>query len=133
MTVMKKTAVRNAAFTGCKMLGVHFEYCNRLSFSAAFEECILNLSSFYRLSMKKTIFRKCSLQEVDFAECDLSGSLFDNCDLSKAKFDRTTLRKADFRTSYNYSIDPENNDVKQAKFSSAGVIGLLDKYDIHVM
>ena len=86
----------NAAFTGCKMLGVHFEYCNRLSFSAAFEECILNLSSFYRLSMKKTIFRKCSLQEVDFAECDLSGSLFDNCDLSKAKFDRTTLRKADF-------------------------------------
>jgi len=43
------------------------------------------------------------------------------------------LKRADFRTSYNYSIDPENNNLKQAKFSAAGIIGLLDKYDIQVM
>lgn len=69
---------------------------------------------------------------MDFAECDLSGSMFDNCDLARAKFDRTNLKKADFRTSYNYSIDPEKNRITKAKFSMTGIVGLLDKYDIEV-
>ena len=58
--------------------------------------------------------------------------LFDNCDLAKAKFDKTVLKKADFRTSYNYSIDPERNRITKAKFSMTGIVGLLDKYDIEV-
>jgi uncharacterized protein YjbI with pentapeptide repeats len=69
---------------------------------------------------------------VDFTECDLSGSIFDNCDLTRARFERTVLEKVDFRTSYNYSIDPELNRIKNAKFSIVGIIGLLDKYDIEV-
>ncbi|MGB5462457.1 MAG: pentapeptide repeat-containing protein, partial [Aureibaculum sp.] len=31
---------------------------------------------------------------------------------------------------YNYSIDPEKNPIKKAKFSQDGIGGLLDKYDI---
>jgi fluoroquinolone resistance protein len=58
--------------------------------------------------------------------------VFDNCDLTRATFDRSVLEKADFRTSYNYSIDPENNKIKKAKFSLLGVSGLLDKYDIAI-
>ena len=58
--------------------------------------------------------------------------MFDHCDLSQAVFDRTILEKADFRTSYNYSIDPENNKIKKAKFSMTGISGLLAKYDIEV-
>jgi fluoroquinolone resistance protein len=42
------------------------------------------------------------------------------------------LEKADFRTSNGYSIDPEMNRIKKAKFSLEGVAGLLDKYDIEV-
>jgi fluoroquinolone resistance protein len=42
------------------------------------------------------------------------------------------LEKADFRTAYNYSIDPEKNRIKKAKFSIFGVTGLLDKYDIEI-
>ena len=38
------------------------------------------------------------------------------------------LEKADFLTSYNYSFDPELNKIKGAKFSQAGVTGLLAKY-----
>jgi uncharacterized protein YjbI with pentapeptide repeats len=132
MAVMKKAAMRNVSFIDCKLLGLHFEYCNSFSFSVTFQNCILNLSSFYKLRLKKTRFKNCSLQEVDFAECDLSASIFDNCDLARAKFERTILKRADFRTSYNYSIDPENNRITKAKFSITGIVGLLDKYDIEV-
>jgi hypothetical protein len=47
-------------------------------------------------------------------------------------FENTLLEKADLRTAFNYSIDPEMNRVKKAKFSIAGVTGLLDKYDIEI-
>ncbi len=39
----------------------------------------------------------------------------DNCDLNRAVFDNSILEKADFRTSLNYSIDPELNRIKKAK------------------
>ncbi|MBK8053378.1 MAG: pentapeptide repeat-containing protein [Saprospiraceae bacterium] len=67
------------------------------------------------------------LQETDFAEADLTNVIFDTCNLEQANFDRTTLEKADFRSSYNYTIDPEINRVKKAKFSVFGISGLLTK------
>lgn len=80
--------------------------------------------------MAKTNFKDCALQAIDFAECDLTGSVFDNCDLFQANFDRSILKKADFRDAFNYCIDPEKNQIKKAKFSLAGIVGLLEKYDI---
>ena len=82
------------------------------------------------MNLKKTHFKNSSLHEVDFTRSDLSSALFDNCDLAKAIFDHTILEKADFRTSYNYSIDPEINRIKKAAFSLPAVTGLLTKYDI---
>ena len=52
--------------------------------------------------------------------------------ISKAIFENTILEKADFRTAYNYAIDPEINKIKRARFSSFGVAGLLQKYDIDI-
>jgi uncharacterized protein YjbI with pentapeptide repeats len=81
---------------------------------------------------QKNRFQNSQLQEADFAEADLASAVFDNCNLAQAIFDHTTLEKADFRTAYNYSIDPETNRVKKAKFSISGISGLLDKYDIDI-
>jgi uncharacterized protein YjbI with pentapeptide repeats len=67
---------------------------------------------------------------VDFSYADLSASNFDFCDLQGAIFDSTNLDRSDFRTAYNFTIDPENNRVKKARFSLNSVIGLLDKYDL---
>ena len=58
--------------------------------------------------------------------------MFDNCDLARAIFANSILEKADFRTSYNFSIDPEINKIKKAKFSLTTVSGLLGKYDIEI-
>jgi len=52
--------------------------------------------------------------------------------LAGAIFENTILEKADFRTSLNYSIDPENNRIRKAKFSILEISGLLDKYDIEI-
>jgi uncharacterized protein YjbI with pentapeptide repeats len=72
------------------------------------------------------------LQEVDFTDCDLSEAVFERCDLERTQFINTNLEKADLRGSWNYSIDPEVNRIKKAKFSLPGITGLLDKYDIMI-
>ena len=127
---LSKTAFRDVKFIGCKLLGLHFQDCNEIGFEINFDNCILNLSSFYKRKLKKTTFKNSSLLEVDFTEADLTESVFDNCDFANATFDNTILEKADLRTSYNYSIDPAANKIKKAKFSIEGIRGLLDRYDI---
>ena len=127
-----KTEFREVKFKKCKMLGLHFDTCNQFGLSFRFEDCALNYSLFYKTKIKQTIFKNTQLQEVDFSECDLTGSIFDECDFTRATFEHTTLVKTDFRTSYNFSIDPEINLLRKAKFSLLNVSGLLDKYDIEI-
>jgi uncharacterized protein YjbI with pentapeptide repeats len=114
------------------MLGLRFDTCNAFGLSFSFDGCQLNHSSFYKMKIKKTVFKNTQLHEVDFAEADLSNAVFDNCYLTQAVFDHTIIEKADFRTAYNYSINPENNKIKKAKFSIQGISGLLDKYEIDI-
>ena len=124
------TVLREVNFKDCKMLGLQFETCNDFGLSFSFENCQLNHSTFFQMNIKKTIFKNCQLREIDFSESNLTNVIFDNCDLAQAIFINTVLDKADFRTAYNYSIDPESNRLKKAKFSILGISGLLDKYDI---
>ena len=129
---LTRTAFRDIKFKECKMLGLHFQNCDQFGLSLGFDVCNLTHSSFYRTKLKKTIFKSSQFHEVDFTECDLTSCVFDNCDLVGATFENTIIEKADFRTSFNYSINPEINRMKKAKFSLSGVAGLLDKYGIEI-
>ena len=129
---LTKTALREVKFIDCKMLGLLFYNCNDYGFAIRFDGCNLNHCSFYQRKIKKSVFANSKLNEADFTECDLTGAVFDQCDLLNAKFENTLLEKADFRTSFNYSIDPDQNYIKKAKFSLSGITGLLDKYDIDI-
>jgi fluoroquinolone resistance protein len=126
------TGLRDVKFKDCKMLGLHFENCVEFGLSFSFENCILDHCSFYRRKIRKTNFKDCRLHETDFTECDITNSVFENCDLLRAVFINSILEKSDFRTSYNYTIDPEINKIKKAKFSKDGLAGLLTKYDIKI-
>jgi len=55
-----------------------------------------------------------------------------NCDLQRTFFNNTNLEGVNFRTSFNYSIDPELTRIKKAKFSLHSIAGLLDKNDIEI-
>ena len=132
MAKLIKTALKDIRFKSSKLLGLHFENCDQFLFLASFDECSLRLASFYQMKLARIRFINCDLQEVDFTEADLNNSVFSNCDLSGAIFDNTNLEKADLRTSFNYSINPQSNKIKRAKFSLEGVVGLLDKFDIEI-
>lgn len=130
LATLNNTLFQDAAFINCKMLGLRFDNCNKFGLSFSFEGCQLNHSSFYKLKIKNTIFSNSQLRETDFVETDLTSATFNNCDLLQANFDQTILEKSDFRNSFNYSINPEINKIKKAKFSISGIPGLLDQHDI---
>ncbi|MFP5436980.1 MAG: pentapeptide repeat-containing protein [Bacteroidia bacterium] len=126
------SAFKECDFKECKLLGLQFHSCDPFLFSAAFNHCHMELTSFYKLKLKSTKFINCDLGEADFTEADLTGACFTECDLRNAVFDRTILEKADLRTAYNFAICPENNKVKKAKFSRENIHGLLQKYQINI-
>lgn len=127
------TFFQEVEFLNCKLLGIRFSECNTFGFSIRVAGGMLDHSLFYKLNVKNSSFEDVQLQEVDFTEADLSGIRFTNCNLIGAIFEYTNLEKCDFRTAYGFSIDPDKNKVKKAKFSIDGLPGLLDKYDIEIL
>lgn len=124
--------LNNIIFKESKLLGVNFSECNDFMFSVSFEDCVIDYSSFVRKKMIKTIFKNISMKSADLTEADLSKSKFINADLTDAVFYRTNLKEADLSTAINYIIDPEENNIRKAKFAMEGLIGLLSKYNIEV-
>ncbi len=130
MSNLSGVSMQGLSFTECKLVGLHFELCSDLLFSASFKNCDLKLSSFYKSPLKRSGFFDCKLNEADFTESNMTGSVIKGCDLTGAIFNHTILEEVDLRMSTNYSIDPHINRIRKAKFSVEGVIGLLDKHDI---
>jgi uncharacterized protein YjbI with pentapeptide repeats len=129
---VRDTSFREVRFSDCKLLGVQFSECRAFLLELAFERCVLKLSMFNRLQLKNTVFTHCDLREADFSEADLTGAVFSKCDLSGTIFEHTNLEKTDFRSAFNFSINPESNRLRKARFTLPGVSGLLDRYGIEI-
>jgi uncharacterized protein YjbI with pentapeptide repeats len=127
---LNHTAFQSNHFLNCKLLGLSFAQCNPFLLSLQFENCLMSMVSFYNLKLKGTLFTNCQLHEADFTAADFTQAVFNNCDLQLATFDQTTLEKADLRTAFNYSIYPDKNKIKKARFSTQGLSGLLQHYGI---
>ena len=132
MVKLHNTALRDVRFKECKQLGSRFDHCNKMLLSFSFHNCILNFSSFFALNLKGIIFKDCQMHEVDLVQAEMNNACFKGSDLLHAMFDHTALEGADFRDAVNFSIDPENNRIKKSKFSSNGLSGLLDKYNLQI-
>ena len=133
MTQLSGTSLKTVHFKDCKLLGIQFHLCTDFLFSVSFQDCVLDYSSFANKKMPKTKFNSCSLREVSFVGTNLTSSVFDNSNLDGAIFNNTQLAGADFSKATDFKIDPEFNPMKKAKFSTQGIIGLLDKYDIKIV
>lgn len=129
---LSETSLQNIKFKDCKMQGLYFEKCYAFGFSVRFENCLLNHSSFYRVDLSDSSFSDTNLKEVDFTDSNCNNITFENCDMHRAIFDHTILENADLKSAVGFSIDPEINRIKGAKFSLAGIAGLLNKYDINI-
>ena len=126
------TSLRTVYFNKCKISDVNFAMIDKFIFEIHFKDCILDFSKFYALKLKGTTFTNSSLVAVDFMAADLSEVVFENCDLYRSEFDKAIANKTNFKTSFNYTINPEKTKIKKAIFSLEGVKGLLYKYDIIV-
>lgn len=133
MTQLVGTSLKTARFTNCKLMGIAFNSCTDFLFDVRFQDCVLDYSSFSNKKMPKTHFINSSLKEVSFTNTNLTQSVFDNCNLEGAIFNETQLKEVNFATAYNYTIDPEFNPMKKARFSAQGIVGLLNKYDIKIV
>lgn len=132
MTNIENVGFRNASFIGCEILGIDFTRCNELMFSFRFESCIMDYCTFIGTKLKRTQFIKCSLREVDFSEADLSMAAFTETDLTGTTFANTVLERANFTSATGFSIDPEINRLKKAKFGIQQLQGLLHKYQLDI-
>lgn len=119
-------------FKECKLIGVNFSECSDFLFHVRFENCLLDYASFAKKNMAKTIFSHSSLKGTSFSQANLSHAQFEQTDLAGAVFEQTNLTGANFTTAFNFSIDPELNRLKKARFSQYGLAGLLNKYGITI-
>ena len=129
---LKQTGLKNVKFTGCTMTGIDFSPCNDFLFEVNFNSCLLDYSAFQKKKMKKTKFTDCSIREAHFTDVDLTAAIFQNCDLTNTYFQKNILEKTDFTSARNFTIDPEQNKMKKAKFSIGSLPGLLGKYDLEI-
>lgn len=132
MAEIEGASFRKVKFIGSKLLGLDFSRCNTFGLSFYFEETSLDYSVFFDVKLKNTRFINCSLREIDFSNADLSGAVFTGSDFLGARFMNTNLEKSDFRTAENFSIDPTNNKIRKAKFSSFQLSNLLQKYELEI-
>ncbi|WP_139925043.1 pentapeptide repeat-containing protein [Hymenobacter sp. DG01] len=131
-TSLANTSLQNIAFDGCKLLGLPFEACRDMLFSVHFDRCQLDYASFSGRVMPNTRFVECSLREANFTQADLTGAVFQNCQLDRAVFLHTHLNGADFRTAENVVLEPELNELKNARFALLSLPGLLIKHGLLV-
>jgi uncharacterized protein YjbI with pentapeptide repeats len=127
---LKNTKLYDVSFTDCKLLYVDFGACNPFGFHVDFEECQLDYALFLNRKLKKGRFTECSLREVQFLSCDLTGTIFRRCNLELARFEQNNLSQVDFSSSYNISLDPDENKLRKARFSLHNLPGLLKKYEL---
>jgi uncharacterized protein YjbI with pentapeptide repeats len=124
------TGLQGVIFKDCKITGVNFGESSSFSLEVSFRKCVLDYTVWHKKKLKGTIFDDCSFEEADFSETDLTNAVFQKCNLNRAIFNRTILSGADMRSAYNFNIDPENNTINKAKFSSDALNGLLIKYNL---
>jgi len=124
-------------FSASKLIGVDWTVAGdntttKLSFSVGFEDCVLDYSSFFGLSLRGVLLTRCSAKDVDFSEADLGRADCRGTDFTGSKFLHTDLSRADFRAARSYAIDPTANTVKQARFSLPEAVSLLRAFDVKV-
>ena len=123
-------------FDECKVIGIDWSNASWSNFVVnsplTFNQCILNDSSFFGLSLQELILQECKAHTVDFREGDFSEANFSHTDFTGSLFNKTNLRAADFCEASNYDIDITRNKIKQAKFSRFEAINLLNSLEIEL-
>ena len=131
-----KSRFFETGFKGCKVTGVNWTSLDWSNFNLTspiyFESCDISFSIFSSLGLKEACLQDCKAHDVDFSECDLKGADFFRTDLKDSRFVLCKLDECNFQEAVNYYIDPLENSIEGAKFSSPEVLSLLSAFKIKI-
>jgi fluoroquinolone resistance protein len=85
------------------------------------------------LPMKNASFKESRIIQCRFSNTDLTKSCFVDADLAGTLFHNCDLREADFAGAINYVINPCENRIKKARFTSPACLGLVKSLDIVII
>lgn len=128
-TEVTASQFRDVRFEESKLVGVNWPKANSVSF-LDLENCVMNYSNFIGLDLRKSKIRSCTAREVEFAQANLTEVDARGTDFAGSTFSSTNLTKADLRGAINYSIRPNDNTLKKARFSLPEATSLLYGLDI---
>jgi uncharacterized protein YjbI with pentapeptide repeats len=98
----------------------------------SFVRCDLSYAVFAELDLAQLVMHECNACEADFVGSNLTGSDFHQTDFAGARFHRTKLDQCQFQQAYNFTIDPTQNSLSNARFSSPEVFNLLAPFKIKI-
>jgi fluoroquinolone resistance protein len=125
----KEVHLRNSTFIGSKLVGIDWTGVSKTC-SVDFRDCVLNLSNFSAMNLKKRQIVNCIAHEVSFAESNMTECDCKLTDFAGSVFSKTNLTKADFTDARNYTIDVRANTITKMKLSLPEALSLLETLGI---
>ncbi len=126
---LENSEIRSPVFKDCKLVGVNWTAAASVM-HPEWTGCVLNYGNFGGLDLRKAKMKSCHAREADFADTNFTDTDLRATDFTGARFASTNLTKADLRQATNYSIRPDSNKLKGAKFSLPEATLLLYGMDI---
>lgn len=123
-------ALRGVVFRHAEIRQCDFSRLNTLGLSIRFESCKLEHVHFNELNLAKLSMVNCRLRNCDFSGSNLKGADFSDSSLDQVIFSRCNLEKADFRTARDFVLNPGDNQMKGARFSSDNLAGLVQHWGL---
>ena len=124
-----ETRFVDCTFRGTKLLGINWTLAQQPIFMKAVE-CNFEESNFQGVNLCKLILTGCNFRNADFEQAKLKQAQFTGSSFQGARFNKTDLSQADLRDATDYAIDPRNNLLKRARFSTPEALSLLSALGI---
>jgi fluoroquinolone resistance protein len=142
--VLSDRSFESCSFTDCNFSAAQFKNCK-------FIDCVFKNCDLSNIQVKGSTFRSVNFHgakivgvvwpqlsaaiHLEFHACNLDYTNLSEANLQKsdfagARFNKSNLEKTDFRGALNYSIRPDSNRLKKAKFSLPEATLLLYGLDI---
>ncbi len=126
----KNTTIDDVVFKECKITGLNFGEINDFSMSFTFKKSKLLSCSFVGLDLKNTTFTNSMIVDSVFRECNLHKSDFEGVAFKSTSFSVNDLSSSNFRDASGFFINPCDNRLKGATFSTAAALELLKQFEI---
>lgn len=128
------TVLSGVRFESSRLIGIDWTQADWNAISLGdpvrFTKCIISHSTFIGINLRKIKITDTTAKNVDFREVDLSCVDFAGTNLTDSMFANTNLSEADLTKARNYTIAPEKNNLKGARFSLPEAMSLLFNLDI---